>query len=154
MSLQQTLLEDLQKAMKARDEIRVSTLRFLRAALQNLVIEKRKEVLEDDEVREVVARLLKQHRDSIEGFRKGGREDLVQKEEAELAILKSYCGPGLGEKELLMLIEEAISESGASGPGALGQVMKTLMPKVKGRVDGQHVSALVRQRLGKAVSSP
>ena len=82
MPLDQTVSEDLQKAMKARDEIRVSTLRFLRAALQNLAIEKKTKVLEDAEILEVVAKLIKQHQDSIEGFRKGGRQDLVQKEQA------------------------------------------------------------------------
>ena len=151
MSLYQTVSEDLQRAMKARDEIRVSTLRFLRAALQNLAIERRKERLEDGEVLEVVARLVKQHQDSIEGFQKGGREDLVQKEQAELTILKSYCGPELGKQELLALIEEAIRESGASGPHAMGQVMKWLMPRVKGRVDGQEVNSLVRLRLEKSL---
>lgn len=149
MSLHQTLTEDLQRAMKAQDVIRVSTLRFLRASLQNMAIEKKKELLEDSEVLEVVARLIKQHQDSIEGFRKGDRQDLVQKEEAELAILKSYCGPELGEEELSALIEEAIRAAGASGPNALGQVMKSLMPKTKGRVDGQKLSLLVRQRLEK-----
>ena len=137
--------------MKARDEIRVSTLRLLRAALQNLAIEKKKEILEDSEILEVVARLIKQHQDSIEGFQKGGRKDLVEKEQAELTILKSYCGPDLGEQELLTLIEEAIRESGASGPHAMGQVMKWLMPKVKGRVDGQRLNGLVRLRLEKSL---
>ena len=153
MPLDETISEDLRKAMKARDEIRISTLRFLRAALQNLAIEKRKKVLEDDEVREAVARLIKQHQDSIEGFRKGGREDLVRKEQAELEILKTYFGPELGEGELQALIEEAIRETGAAGPNSLGQVMKWLMPRVKGHVDGQRVSTLVRQKLDKIASS-
>ena len=151
MSLNQTVSEDLQKAMKARDEIRVSTLRFLRAGLQNLAIERKKKVLDDQEVLEVVVKLIKQHQDSIEGFRKGRREDLVQKEQAELTILQSYCGPELGEQELLTLIEEAIREAGASGPHAMGQVMKYLMPRVKGRADGQRVNSLVRTRLEKSL---
>lgn len=144
MPLHETISEDIQRALKAQDQTRLSTLRFLKASLQNLAIEKRKKVLEDAEVLEVVARLIKQHRDSIEGFQKGGRQDLVQKEQAELAILKSYCGPELGDKELEALIEETVHQSGASG---FGQVMKLLMPKVKGRADGQRISTLVRQRL-------
>ena len=152
MALHETISEDLHRAMKARDEIRVLTLRLLKASLQNAAIEKKKKILEDAEVLEVVARLIKQHQDSIEGFQKGRREDLVQKEQAELTILRSYCGPELGEGELHDLIEAAIHESGATGPHAMGQVMKCLMPKVKGRTDGQRLSVLVRQRLEKIPS--
>ena len=133
--------------MRERDEIRVSTLRMLRAALQNVAIEKRKQALEDGEVLEVVSKLIKQHHDSIEGFRKGKRQDLVQKEEAELAILKSYRGAEMTEQELETLVEEAIREADVSGPNAFGQAMKVVMSKVKGRADGQTVSALVRRRL-------
>jgi len=152
MSLQKAVSEDLQRAIKERDEIRMSALRLLRAALQNAAISKKKETLEDHEVQEVVARLMKQHQDSIEGFRKGGRQELVQREEAQLGILKSYSAPELGEGELKALIEEAIRESGASGPGQLGQVMKCLMPKVRGRADGQRVNTLVRLQLEKDAS--
>ena len=147
MSLQETVAEDLQKAMKARDEIRTATLRFLKSFLQNAAIEKKKPLLDDAEVLEVVARLIKQHQDSIEGFQKGGRRDLVLKEEAELEILKAYRGPELGEAQLGALVDQAIQETGASGPQGMGQVMKWLMPKVKGRADGQRINGLVRQRL-------
>jgi len=133
--------------MKAREQTRVSTLRMLMAAMKNTQVEKGHE-LSDDEVVEVVSREAKRRRESMEAFEKGGRAELVEKEKAELAVLEAYLPQQLGEDELAALVDEAISETGASSPKEMGAVMKVVMGKVKGRADGAAVSAMVRARLG------
>ena len=139
--------EDLKFALKAHDTLRVSILRFLKASLLNLSIEKRVQRLEDGDVLEVIAKLIKQHQDSIEGFTKGKREDLVEKETKELEILKSYCPKEASRDELLQWIQEAIEDCGANGIQDLGKVMKLLILKTKGKADGKVVNELVRQAL-------
>ncbi|HVL89173.1 MAG TPA: GatB/YqeY domain-containing protein [Actinomycetota bacterium] len=138
--------EDLKDAMKARDQVRVATLRMLIAAVKNAQVEKMHE-LDDDEVIEVATREAKRRKESIEAFRSGGRDDLVTKEEAELAVLQQYLPEQLGDDELAALVDDAIAETGATGPKEMGAVMKALMPKVRGRADGAAVSAMVKQRL-------
>ena len=117
------------------------------AAMKNTQVEKGHE-LDDDEVVEVIAREAKRRRESMDAFEKGGRHELVQKEGAELAVLETYLPEKLGDDELAKLVDEAIVETSASSPKEMGQVMKALMPKVKGRADGAAVSAAVRARLG------
>lgn len=138
---------DLKSAMKEKDTLRVSTLRFLKASLLNLAIAKQTEKLEDSDVLEVLAKIVKQHQESIEGFKRGGREDLVAKETKELEILTSYLPPQASREELVQWIQDAIQESGAQGPQDLGKVMKTIMPKVKGKADGKTINELVREAL-------
>ena len=137
----------MRAAMKAREATRVSTLRMLMAAMKNTQVEKGHE-LDDDEVVEVIAREAKRRRESMDAFAQGGRQELVEKEGAELAVLEAYLPEKLSDDELAKLVDEAIAESGASSPKEMGQVMKALMPKVKGRADGAAVSAAVRARLG------
>jgi uncharacterized protein len=137
----------MRAAMKARDSARVSALRMLMSAVKNTEVERGHE-LTDEEVIEVAAREAKRRRESIDAFRSGGRDDLVQKESAELAILESYLPDQLSAEELERVVEEAIAETGASAPKDMGAVMKVVMPKVKGRADGSVVSAAVKSRLG------
>lgn len=139
--------DDMREAMKARDRLRVGALRMLMAAVKNTEVEKLHQ-LSDDEVLEVVAREAKRRRESIEAFEQGGRRDLVDKEAAELAVLEGYLPARLTEEEISLLVEEAIAETGASTPKQMGEVMKALMPKIRGRADGAEVSALVKARLG------
>lgn len=139
--------EDLKEAMKARDQVRVATLRMLIAAVKNARVEKMHD-LDDDEVIEVATREAKRRKESIEAFRNAGREELAVKEEAELAVLQTYLPEQLSGDALAALVDEAIAETGATGPKEMGAVMKALMPKVRGRADGGEVSALVKQRLG------
>lgn len=139
--------QDLKRAMKDREDLRVSTLRYLKAFLINLAIDKKTEQLSDADVLDVISKLVKQHHESIEGFKKGGREDLVAKETTELEILKSYCPPQASREEILEWIKTAVQESNAKGLQDLGQVMKWIMPKVKGKADGGVVHELVRQVL-------
>jgi uncharacterized protein YqeY len=146
-SLRDRVQADLTAAMKARDATRVGALRMLITALVNREKELRRP-LTDDEVREVAAREVKRRTESIEAFEAGGRADLVAKETAEREILAAYAPEQLSEAELDRLIEEAIAEVGATGPGDLGKVMGKVMGAARGRVDGAVVQRKVRARLG------
>ena len=149
MTLTQRVDEDLKLAMKAREELKVSCLRMLKAAAGNLAIQKGKQALEDGELLEVTAKLIKQREESVEAFTKGGRAELAEKEAKEAQILKAYLPPALSEAELKSLIQAAIKEVSASGPQAMGAVMKAVMPKIAGRADGSQVSQWVREALGR-----
>jgi uncharacterized protein YqeY len=150
MSEQDSLLARLDRAlteaMKARDAGRTSALRMVRAALKNREIDKRAP-LEESDALEVLSTLAKQRRESIEQFQAGGRQDLVEKETAELKILQEYLPAELTEAELRDLVRAAVEEVGAAGPRDMGKVMSAVMPKVKGRADGRAVNALVRELL-------
>ena len=147
--LEEKIMEDYKKAMKDRDAAKTSTLSFLRAELKNAAIDKRKDKLEDAEVIAVVKKQVKQRQDSIEQFKAGGRQDLVEKETKELEILKSYLPPQLSEEKIREIIEEAVKETGASGPQDMGKLMKALLPKLSGGADNRLVSELVKARLQK-----
>lgn len=147
MSLTQKIDEELKAAMKAREELKLSTLRMLKAAISNAAIQKGKSALEDGEVLEVVAKLLKQRDESIAAFTKGNRPELAEKERKEAAFLKAYLPPGLSDEELRAIVQAAVRETGASGPQAMGAVMKAVMPKVAGRADGSKISQLVKELL-------
>ena len=144
--LRDRIADEMRAAMKAREQARVSTLRMLMAAMKNTQVEKGHE-LDDEEVVEVIAREAKRRRESMDAFEKGGRPELVEKEGAELAVLESYLPERLSGEELAALVDAAIAETGASTPKEMGNVMKVVMPKVKGRADGTAVSAAVRARL-------
>lgn len=147
MSLKERLLDDQMQAMRQGDRLRVSVLRLLRSAIGYEEKDKRKE-LDDVGVVELVSRQIRQRQDSIEQFRLGKREDLVQKEEAEMAILKEYLPPQLGREELVELARKAIAEVGAQGPRDKGKVMGRLMPQVRGKCQGSEVNAVVTELLG------
>ena len=147
MLLAEKIEQDLKIALKQRDTLRVETIRFLRASLINLAIDKKVEKLEDTDVLNVISKLVKQHQEAIEGFQKGNRQDLVTKETKELEILRSYCLPQASREEILNWIREAVQESGAKGLQDLGKVMKILIPKTKGKAEGKLVNDLVKQVL-------
>ncbi len=146
MSLQERLSEDLKDAMRQKDEVRRSTIRFVRAAIHNQEIDKG-DALNDDEIIGVLSRMVRQHQESISEFKKADRQDLVGKEEAELRIIREYMPEQVSEEKLAELAREAISQTGASGPGDFGKVMGLLMPQLRGRADGAQVSSVVRQLL-------
>jgi uncharacterized protein YqeY len=138
---------ELTAAMRARDSVRLGTLRMAKAALMNREVE-RGRPLDDTESLQVIAALIKQRRDSIEQFRAGGREDLAGKEEAELAVLETYLPPPMDHAELDRLVTQAITETNATSPKDMGRVMKAAMAMVAGRnVDGKALSELVKTRL-------
>ena len=146
MNLKDQLTQDMKTAMKQKEQIRLSIIRLVRSAIKNREIELGKE-LEDDDVLKVIATLIKQHKDSIEQFEKGGRIDLVEKEQAELDILETYLPKQLTEAELSALVQETIRELGATSAKEIGKVMKALMPKIQGRADGKLVNQLVKDQL-------
>jgi len=145
--LEEKILNDYKEAMKNKDALKVSTLSFLRAQFINLAIEKKKKSLDDSDCAVVIKKLIKQHQDSIEQFKQGNRQDLVDKEAKELEILKSYLPPELSEDEIRKIIEEAVSLTGAKEIKDMGKVMKEVTAKVAARADNKLVSDLVRKRL-------
>jgi uncharacterized protein YqeY len=150
MSLNQQVARDIAAAMKAKDQARLSALRMLKAAIMNKGVEKGRD-LEDAEVLQVVASLVKQRRDSIEQFSRAGRTDLVDKETGEIAVLERYLPPAASQEEIDAAVAAAIAESGASSPKDVGKVMKAVMPKLAGRnADGRAINEAVRRRLGAA----
>lgn len=148
MSLKEELTADMKEAMKAREEgrQRLGVIRMVRGAIRQQEIDGQKE-LDDDAVLAVISKEVKQRRDSIEEFKKGGREDLVAQNEAEIAVLMAYLPQQMAEGEIRKLVQDAIAATGASSPKEMGKVMKELMPKVKGRADGKLVNQIVRELL-------
>jgi uncharacterized protein YqeY len=148
MELKAEIQEAVKTAMKSGDRIALSTLRLLLSAIHNEEIHLRKE-LTAAEIQKTIATLAKQRNESITLFRQGGREDLAQKEEAELRILQKYLPPALSDEELRSLIQQSIGELGAKGVEDLGKVMKQVMPQVSGRSDGKRVNDLARELLSR-----
>ena len=146
------LVEDVNKAitdaMKAKDAARLVPLRMLKAALMNREVE-RGRALDEGEARQVVSALVKQRRDSIEQFTKGGRQDLANKETAEIAILEGYLPPALDGVELEKAVDAAIASTGATSAKDMGRVMKAVMADLAGKtIEGKAVNELVRRKLG------
>lgn len=147
MSLKDQLAEDMKTAMKAKDHVTLSTIRMVTSAIKNKEIELIRK-LSEEEVAEVVVKAIKQRRDSIEQYRKGAREDLAVKEEAEIVVLERYLPKQLTEEEITALAREAIAAVGATSAKEMGKVMGQLMPKVKGKADGGLVNRVVKGLLG------
>ena len=148
MPLRDQVNADLTAAMKAKDAGRLSALRMLKAAIMNKDVEKGRD-LEDAEVLQVVASLVKQRRDSIEQFSKAGRTDLVEKETGEIAVLETYLPPAATEAEIDAAVAAAIAKTGASSVKDMGKVMKAVMPMLAGKnADGKAVNEAVRRKLG------
>ncbi len=138
--------DDLKDAMRAGDKLRLGTIRRARAALQNAEIEARGPLPDEAAVR-VLRGLAKQHRESIDQFRAGGRDDLVARETEEMAVLESYLPARMDEAAISAVVSETIAAEGASGPGDLGRVMKAAMARVAGRADGKEVRAIAQRQL-------
>jgi uncharacterized protein YqeY len=147
MGLREKIDEDVKQALKSGAKEKLSTLRMLSAALKNKKIDKRRELTEE-EIAETVRSLIKQRRDSIEQFAKGGRQDLVDKETAEVAVLEGYLPQQMSREEVEALVRQVIAETGSQGAKDMGKVMKALIPKIGGRADGKLVSELVKHALG------
>ena len=146
MSLKDKLTEDLKQAMRQRDEQRRSTLRLVMAAIKNAEIEKRRE-LEEGELLAIIAKEAKQRHESIDQFERGGRQDLADREEAELQILLAYLPEQLSREEIEAQARQIIAEVGAASPAQMGQVMRRLMPLMQGKADGKLVSQVVKELL-------
>ena len=146
MTLQEKLLDDLKESMRKGDSTRRSAIRYLRSAIHDEEIARRS-TLDDEAVIGVLSKQAKQRRDSIEAFKEGHRDDLVEKEAAELAIITEYLPDQMSEEEIASLAKQAIDDLGATGPQEMGKVMGRLMPEVKGKADGKAVSAVVSNLL-------
>jgi uncharacterized protein YqeY len=146
MALREKLDEDLKSAMRAKDSLRMNTVRALKSAIKYREIELMKP-LDDAGILGVVSTEIKRRRDSVEQYRAGNRADLADKEDAEIRILQEYLPQQLTQAELEAKVDEVIGRVGAQGPKDMGAVMKALLPDVQGRADGKVVSELVKQRL-------
>jgi uncharacterized protein len=147
MTLQQRIESAMREAMLARDVRRTGTLRMAMAAFQNRRIELGRD-LTDEDVIDLLAKQMKQRRESIEHFKAAGRDSMVQVEEEESAIIAEFLPQPLSEDELRALVSAAIAETGASSPSDMGKVMGRLSPQIKGRADGKAASDMVRAQLG------
>jgi uncharacterized protein len=149
VTLREQLQDDTTAAMRSGDTLRRDVLRMVQSAIYN--VEKAKHVtLSEDEVLAVVTKEVKTRRESVDAFRKGGREDLVAKEEAEIAILNDYLPHQLTTDELRALVEAAVAETGATSARDMGKVMGVVSPRIRGRADGKTASGMVAQALAQA----
>lgn len=146
MALKDQISEDMKTAMRARDAERLGAIRLLLAAIKQKEVDERKPV-DDAAVVAIVDKLIKQRRDSISQFEQAGRQDLVDKEKAELAVLSAYLPEQASADEINAVVDAAIAASGATGPADMGKVMGPVKAKLAGRADLGAVSAAVKQRL-------
>lgn len=146
-TLKERIDADLKDSMRQKRELSTSVLRMLKSAIKYKEVEPGASALDDDGVLKVIATLIKQRRDSIEQYQAGGRIELAQKEEAEIAILQAYLPAQLSPAELEAEVRAAIAEANAKGPKDMGAVMKLLQPRVKGRAEGKAISAAVKAQL-------
>jgi uncharacterized protein len=149
VSLKERIHEDLTAAMRSRDALRRDVLRMATSAAYN-VEKKQGRPLSDDELLSVLVREVKTRRESVEAFRSGGREELAEKEEAEIAVLETYLPQQLADDELRTLVDDAIAATGATSARDLGKVMGWLAPRTRGRADGKRVSGMVGAALAAA----
>ncbi|HST52512.1 MAG TPA: GatB/YqeY domain-containing protein [Pyrinomonadaceae bacterium] len=146
MSLKERIVKDMTAAMKSKEAARLSTLRMVKAALQNREIEKG-EPLTDEELTKLFQSLVKQRRDSVEQYEKAGRAELADKERAEIAVIEEYLPKAASREEIERAVTEAIAETGASSMKEMGAVMKAAQAKLGGSADGRAVSEIVRAKL-------
>jgi uncharacterized protein YqeY len=149
MSISEQVQKDMVAAMRSRDELRLSTLRMVKAALKNKEIDKRAP-LDDQESQQILSTLIKQRRDSIEHFTKGGRQELADKEAAEIKMIEHYLPKAMGEEQIAEIVKATIAEMGSPGMKEMGTVMKNVMAKLQAtgaRADGKIVSELVKKHL-------
>ena len=146
MSLKEQLTEEMKTAAKAKDKLKLSTIRMVRAEIKNKEIALRHD-LSDEEILKLLGTMVKQRKDSISQFKKGGREDLAAKEEQELKILAAYLPEPMSAVEIEALVKTVIAETGATGKKDMGKVMQAVMARVAGRADGREVNRMVSSLL-------
>lgn len=146
MTLKDKLMEDLKASMKNKDSVRKNTITMIRAAIKQLELDQRKE-LEDDEVLEIISKQLKEKRNALEDFKKAERQDLIDLTEEEINILLEYLPKQLSDEELRQIVIKTLDELGAKDLKDMGKIMKSIMPKIKGKADGGRVNKIVREIL-------
>lgn len=150
MGISDQIQKDMVEAMRSRDELRLSTLRMVKSAIKNKEIDKRAP-LDDKEAQQVLSTLIKQRRDSIEQFQKGGRQELADKEAAEIKFIEAYLPKAMGEEEITAAVKATIAEMGSPTMKDMGAVMKNAMARLQAtgaRVEGKTVSEIVKKQLG------
>jgi len=152
MELKEKIAKDLNEALKQKDDRKLSALRLLRAEIKKREVSGQRKELSEAEVIEALQTLVKQRRESIRLFQEGKRQDLVEKEEAELQVLLTYLPQPLSPTEIGTILEQVIDETQATGLKDLGKVMKAVMARVAGKAEGKTVSEMVKQRLSKPAS--
>ena len=146
MTMKSRLEDDLRQAMRDRDTLRRDVIRYMRSEIRNQEIRVQDD-LDDQGVVQVLSRQAQQRRDSIEAFSEANRNDLVEKEQAELAIIMEYLPQQMSREEITELVRQVVTEVGAEGPGDMGKVMSRIMPQVRGRAEGREVNAIVMETL-------
>ncbi|MBA4550627.1 GatB/YqeY domain-containing protein [Thermoactinomyces vulgaris] len=146
MSLTNQLDQEMKMALKNKDKQKLSTIRMLKSAIKKEEIDK-KRPLNDDEIISVIMREVKQRKDSLAEYKAAGRDDLAEKEQAEIDILSAYLPEQMSEEELKALVQQVIDEVGAGSKADMGKVMSAIMPKVKGRAEGRLVNRMVQEAL-------
>jgi len=146
MSLKEKLQEDLKSSMKNKDTVKKSVVTLIRASIKQYEVDNRVE-LSDDEIVDLIAKQLKQRRDSLVEFKKANRDDLVSETESEIEVLKEYLPQQLSEEELNEIVKATISEVGATSMKDMGKIMAAIKPKTKGRADGKLINELVKNNL-------
>jgi len=150
MGISEQVQKDMVEAMRSRDELRLSTLRMVKSAIKNKEIDKRGP-LDDKEAQQVLATLIKQRKDSVEQFTKGGRQELADKEAAEIKLIEAYLPKAMGEEEIAAVVKATIAEMGSPTMKDMGTIMKNAMAKLQAtgaRVEGKTVSDIVKKQLG------
>ncbi|EFV02246.1 YqeY-like protein [Pseudoramibacter alactolyticus ATCC 23263] len=147
MALKEQLLADLKTAMKAKDKVRKSTITMMRAAILQKEKDQRVDVLPETDIRAIISKQYKQRKDALDEFTKAGRDDLIEQTRAEMAIIEAYLPKQLSQAEIAAIVDETIQEVGAASMKDMGNVMKALMPKIKGAADGKIVNQIVRAKL-------
>lgn len=146
MSLLSRLNDDMKTAMKAKDKESLQVIRMIKSSIQNKQIKEGHDLTEDEELT-VLSREMKQRRDSLHEFEEAGRDDLAEKVKSEIVIVEKYMPEQLSEDDIRQLVQEAITQTGASSVKEFGKVMGAIMPKVKGKADGNQVNAIVKELL-------
>jgi len=146
MNLSERLNDDMKQAMRSQEKFKLSTIRMIRASIKNQEIDL-KRPLDDNEVLDILSREIKQRKDSLQEFKKAGRDDLAKDVAAEIEIISVYLPQQLTEDEIKEIVQQTITETGASSKADMGKVMSALMPKTKGRADGKLVNTYVQQFL-------
>ncbi|AUW93210.1 GatB/YqeY domain-containing protein [Sulfobacillus sp. hq2] len=147
MTLRERLNDDLKTAMRAKDSVRLSVIRAVKAGILAQETRSERITLDDDGILQVIVKEIKERKEANEEFQRAGRSDLVEKNEKDIAILSEYLPTPLTETALTELIVAAIQETGAQGPKDMGKVMNLINPKIRGRADGRHVAELVKAQL-------
>ena len=146
MTMKSRLEDDVRQAMRDRDTLRRDVIRYMRSEIRNQEIRVQDD-LDDQGVVQVLSRQAQQRRDSIEAFSEANRNDLVEKEQAELAIIMEYLPQQMSREEITELVRQVVTEVGAEGPGDMGKVMSRIMPQVRGRAEGREVNSIVMETL-------